>query len=100
MYSSTSPIATSGNVIDRAAESADDVLRATQRATDAALGKVSEKIHGLRDTASPVVDRISAPFNAASVFTQEAPIKSLLIAAAAGAALMAAFALLTRGHTD
>ncbi len=101
MYSSSSPIATSGNVIDRAADSADEVLRATQRAADAALDKVSEKIHGLRDTASPVVDRITAPFDAASNFTQEAPLKSLLIAAAAGAVLMAVFSLITRaGHAD
>lgn len=90
------PTTGSGNVIDRATDSADAALAATQRATEQLLAGVSGKLHSLRDKASPAVDRVNAPFDAASAYTQAAPLKSLLIAAAAGAAAMALLSLLTR----
>lgn len=87
-----------GNVVDRVVDSADAAIAATQRATNTLLTGVSDKIHTLRDKASPAVDRVVAPFDAASTYTQQAPIKSLLIAAAAGAAAMAILSLLTRSR--
>ena len=85
-----------GNVIDRAADSADAAIAATQRAANNLLAGASDKVQSLRDKASPAVDRVVAPFDAASAYTQQAPLKSLLIAAAAGAAAMAIVSLITR----
>lgn len=92
------PISTTGNVIDRAADSADAAIAATQRATNNLLSGVSDKIHTLRDKASPAVDRVNAPFDAASAYTQAAPLKSLLIAAAVGAAVMGLVTLMSRSR--
>ena len=93
MDTSTSP---AGNIVDRASNQADAALAATQRATNNVLSGVSDKIHGLRDKVSPAVDRVTAPLDAASAYTQDAPLKALLIAAAAGAAAMALLNLMSR----
>lgn len=87
---------TPANVVERAADRADEAIRATQRATSAALDNVADKVHHLRDRASPVVDRVTAPFDSVANYTQQAPLKSLLAAAAAGAVLLALVSLLTR----
>ncbi len=92
------PATPAGNVVDRVVDTADAAIAATQRAANSVLTGVSDRIHGLRDKASPAVDRVIAPFDAASVYTQQAPIKSLLIAAAAGAAAMAILTLLSRSR--
>jgi len=88
--------ATIGNVVDRATQSADAAIAATQRATDKVLSGVSDKVHSLRDQASPVVNKIAAPFESVGEYTQQAPLKSLLISAAVGAAVMALISLLSR----
>ena len=88
--------ATIGNVVDRATLSADAAIAATQRAADKVLSGVSEKVHSLRDHASPVIDKINAPFEVVGAYTQRAPIKSLLISAAVGAAAMALISLMSR----
>ena len=90
------PATAAPNLADRAADSVDKMLDATKRAADAALDSVSGKVHDLRDRASPVVDRIASPFDAVTVYTRQSPLKALLASAAAGAALMAVFALLRR----
>ncbi len=96
METTTTP--TTGNVIDRAADTADAAIAATHRVTTNVLTGVSDKLHSLRDKASPAVDKISAPLDAASAYAQQAPLKSLLIAAAVGAAAMALVSLLSRSR--
>lgn len=86
------------NVVDRAAQSADKALEATRRAAGVAIDSMADKMHGLRDSVSPVADRIAAPFDAMAEYTQQAPLKSLLVAAAVGAGLMAVLALLARSR--
>jgi len=88
--------ATIGNVVDRATQSADVAIGATKRAADRVLSGVSDKMHSLRDQASPVVNKIAAPFDSVGAYTQQAPLKSLLIAAAVGAAAMALINLINR----
>ncbi len=96
MTDSTSTAASSGeNLVDRAAQSADRALEATRRAAGSAIDSVANKVHGLRDQASPLLDRVASPFDSLAGYTREAPLKSLLVAAAVGAGLMALIALLT-----
>lgn len=89
---------TNANVADRAARSADKALDATRRATGAAIDTLADKVHGLRDSVSPALDRVAAPFDAVAEYTQQAPLKSLLAAAAVGAGLMAVLALFARSR--
>ena len=84
------------NVVDRASDSADQLLEATRRSAGAAIDAVVDRVHAVRDRASPALDRIGAPIDAIVAHTQEAPIKSLLAAAAAGAVLMALISILRR----
>lgn len=86
--------ATANNIVDRAAQSADKVLEATRRSASSAIDSVSDKVHAVRDQASPALDRLTAPLDNVVARTHEAPLQSLLIAAAAGAALMALASLL------
>ena len=88
--------ATIGNVVERASQSADSAIAATQRAADKVLSGVSDKMHSLRDQASPVINKFAAPFDSVGAYTQQAPLKSLLISAAVGAAAMALFSLISR----
>jgi ElaB/YqjD/DUF883 family membrane-anchored ribosome-binding protein len=94
--SMTSTLDKEPNVVDRAALSADKALDATRRVTGAAIDSVADKVHGLRDTVSPKVDRLFAPVDSVSRYTQDAPLKSLLAAAAAGAVMMALVSLIAR----
>jgi ElaB/YqjD/DUF883 family membrane-anchored ribosome-binding protein len=82
-------VADGSNLVDRAAESADRAIDATRRITDAAIDGVSDKVHELRDRASPALDRIVAPLDNVVRYTQETPVRALLISAAVGASLMA-----------
>jgi ElaB/YqjD/DUF883 family membrane-anchored ribosome-binding protein len=84
------------NVVDRAAQSADKALEATRRVTGAAIDSVADKVHGLRDNVSPRVDKMFAPVDQVAKYTQDAPLKSLLAAAAVGAVLMALVSLMAR----
>lgn len=86
------------NVVDRAAHTADRALDATRRAADAAIDRVADKVHGLRDRASPMVDNMTLPYDSVVQYTRQEPVKALLAAAAAGAALMAVLSLLGRSH--
>jgi hypothetical protein len=78
-----------GNVVDRASSAADRLLDATRHTADAAIGSVAEGVHAVRDRASPALDRMLAPIDSLAAGTQAAPLKSLLLAAVAGATLMA-----------
>jgi len=93
-YSHELPGAETGNLVDRAAHSADKLLDATRQTTSSAIDSVADKVHALRDSASPKLDRLTAPVDALVERTHAAPLQSLLMAAAAGAALMALAGLL------
>ena len=99
MTDSTSTAASSGeNLVDRAAHSADKALEATRRAAGSAIDSVANKVHDLRDQASPALDRLVSPFESIAEYSRESPLKSLLAAAAVGAGLMALVTLLNRSH--
>ena len=83
-----------GNIVDRAAVSADKLLDATRQTASSAIDSVADKVHALRDRASPQLNRLTAPVDALIERTHAAPLQSLLIAAAVGAALMALAGLL------
>lgn len=110
------------NIADQAAETATQAIRSTQSLANAAFDRMNDKVEGARDTASPMIDRWSSQAEAAARRSVEAmretsaqlrekalqaagstsgriqddPLKAVLIAAAAGAALMALLNLLRR----
>ena len=77
------------NIVDRAAQSADKALEATRRSASSAIDSVADTVHAVRDRASPALNRMTAPLDTVVARTQAAPLQSLLVAAAAGATLMA-----------
>lgn len=81
--------AEAGNMVDRAAHSADKLLDATRQTASSAIDSLADKMHSLRGRAAPRLDRLSAPVDAPVQRTHAAPLQSLLLAAAAGAVLMA-----------
>lgn len=125
---SSNPQATAHNVVDSAADSAHSAIRATQDAANHTLDRLSDRVETIRGRTSPLIDRLSSQAEAAARRSVEAvrdtsqqirerallaqdatvgyikdePMKSMLIAAAAGATLMGLFALLTRSrrHDD
>ena len=86
------------NAVDRLSRSADGALDATHRAASAAIDRASDAVHSLRDRASPVLDRMVSPFDSMANYTHQAPLKSLLVAAAVGAGLMALMSLFARSN--
>ena len=112
------------DIADQATRSADSALRATQRATNDALEGVSSRLHDVRDHTSQTIDRFAseaeslarrgleavrdnatylreraAGVSASTVgYIKDEPMKSILIAAATGAALMALVSLLGRSR--
>lgn len=128
MVSTTSaaPAKSANDVADQAARSADSAIRSTQRLANESLDQLSDKIHELRDTAVPAINRLaseaetlarrgldtmrerSAQIRESAVrvsdntvgYIKDEPVKSMLIAAATGAALMALVSLLSRSRDD
>ena len=114
----------SKNIIDQAARSADHAIKLTRRVTDQALDGLAVGVQDLRDEAAPMLDRAGDQASAlaqrgmdavregtqqvrertahaadASVaYIRAEPLKSVLIAAAAGAALMALIGLVARAR--
>lgn len=110
------------NLADHAAQRASDAIRSTQGATNAAFERMNESVETAREHASPLLDRWTSQAeevarrsaaavrdssallreraalaaNVTSSRIQDDPLKSVLIAAAAGAVLMAVFGLLRR----
>ena len=79
-----------------AAESADAAIRsARQRASDA-LDGLSETMRRVKDQAATLVDKVRPQLDSVTSYAKEEPTKALLIAAAAGAGVMALIALLAR----
>jgi ElaB/YqjD/DUF883 family membrane-anchored ribosome-binding protein len=110
------------NVVDSAADSAHSAIRKTQDAANVTLDRLSDKVDTLRERTAPLIDRLSTQAESAArrsveavrdtsqqireraILAQDAtvgyikdePMKSMLIAAATGAALMGLIALFTR----
>ncbi|HEY0855409.1 MAG TPA: hypothetical protein VGE16_00025 [Albitalea sp.] len=123
MIATTKPFSqTTNNLGDQAAASADSAIKSTQLAAHEALDTLADKAHGLKDQAAPVLNRVAAKAeelarrsadamrdrsaevkdralrasDATVGYIKDEPVKSILIAAAAGAALMALITLLNR----
>lgn len=94
----TIPQTNDENLVDQAAHSADRALDATRRVTGQAINRVADKVHDIRGVVSPILDRVVSPFEVVARHTREAPLRSLLAAAASGAALAALFARFGRAH--
>jgi ElaB/YqjD/DUF883 family membrane-anchored ribosome-binding protein len=109
------------HLADQAAQSADDAIKSTQRATNEALDRLTATVQDMRHQAVPMLDRASEQVSAfaqrgvdsvretsqnlrerahratetTSNYVKDEPVKSLLIAAATGAALMALASLIS-----
>lgn len=123
MIATSRPFSQSGNdLADSSAQGADSTLRASQRTASQAVDDLTDKVHEVRDQAAPVINRVAAKAEelarrSADVvkdrsmqlresatrasdstigYIKDEPVKSILIAAAAGAALMALLSLMSR----
>jgi ElaB/YqjD/DUF883 family membrane-anchored ribosome-binding protein len=123
MIATTKPLSqTANNLADDASSGAESTIRTTQRVANDALDSLSDKVKDARDQAAPVLDRVASKAEELARRSREAmrgssqhlrdravrasdstvgyikdePVKSILIAAAAGAALMAVLSLLSR----
>jgi ElaB/YqjD/DUF883 family membrane-anchored ribosome-binding protein len=122
MIATNKPFSQSNNLADQAAGNADSTIKSTQRVANEALSSLSDKVQDVRDQAAPVINRVAAKAeelarrsadamrdtsqqvkerayrasDATVGYIKDEPVKSILIAAAAGAALMALVSLLSR----
>lgn len=121
----TKPVAQQAqDTADQAAAGTQNAIRSTQRATDQAFDTLSNKVDDVRNAAGPTLARVSSQAEAAARRGMEAvrdtsqqlreralraqdttvgyikdePIKSMLIAAATGALLMALVSLMGRSR--
>lgn len=125
MYAKT-PEDTSTNLADQAAGKADQAIKSTQRVTNDAFDSLADSVHNVGQRVSPVISRATeqaaalaqrsadAVRNTSQQLREKAlhatdstasyirndPIKSVLIAAATGAALMALVSLLSRSRHE
>ena len=124
---STTPIADQATrLADQAAERATDAIRSTRQTSDRGLDRLASQVDDLHDRATPLLSRLSgqaesvARRGAGAVrdashqvrertlrasdqtvgYVRDAPVKSMLIAAAAGAVLMAVVGFLSRSRRD
>jgi ElaB/YqjD/DUF883 family membrane-anchored ribosome-binding protein len=112
------------DVADTAAAGAQSAIRSTQRATDSALDRMSDKVDELRSQAAPILNKVTSQAEAAArrgmdavrdtsqqlrdkavqasdmtvAYVKDEPIKAMLIAAATGALLMGIISLLSRSR--
>ena len=120
----TTTRASPNNLADQAALSADHAIRSTQHMANEALDSLAGSVQDLRQQASPLLDRTSATASALAQrgvdavrgssqqwreqahrasdgtlnYIKDEPVKSILIAAVTGAALMALVGLLGARH--
>lgn len=111
---------------DQAADSASNALRSTQNATNEAFDKLGDKVDEVRDQAAPALNRLSTQAETMARrgvekvrdtsaqlrekalqasdttvgYIKDEPVKSMLIAAATGAALMGLIGLMSRSRRD
>lgn len=121
---SSKPYEPSNNLADQAAHSADNAIRSTQSAANNALDGLAVKVQDVRNQAAPLLNRASDQASALArrgvdavrdtsqqlrdkalrasdttvQYIKDEPVKSMLIAAATGAALMALVSLLARSR--
>ncbi|MBL0730878.1 hypothetical protein [Piscinibacter sp. HJYY11] len=127
MYTKNPADPTASTVADQAAGKADQAIRSTQRLANDALDGLSESVNSASSRVAPMINRATEQASALAQRSMEAvrqtsqqlrdkashasdatasyirndPIKSVLIAAATGAALMALVSLLSRSrHHD
>ncbi len=112
------------NFADHAADSASSAIRSTQNVANAAFDRLNDKVDSAREQAAPLINRLSTQAEAAARrgadmvketsaqlrekavraqdstvgYIKDEPVKSMLIAAATGAALMALVSLASRSH--
>ena len=108
----------SNNLADQAANRADSAIKSTQRATNSAFDGLADGVQSLREQASPAINRVGAlaqqgvdsvrdtaqqmreralqVSDSTVSYIKEEPVKSMLIAAATGAGLMALLSMMTR----
>lgn len=125
MIATTKPFSPTSNALaDQAAQGADSAIKSTQRVTNDALDSLSDKVQDVKDQAAPVLNRVAAKAeelarrsadavrdgssqlkeralraqDATVGYIKDEPVKAILIAAAAGAALMALVTLLSRNR--
>lgn len=121
------PLATTNPTLDQATGKADQAIRSTQRMTNDALEGLSTGVHNATQRVAPIINRATEQAAALAQRSMDAvrqssqqirdkamlasdntatyirndPIKSVLIAAATGAALMALVSLMSRSrHHD
>jgi ElaB/YqjD/DUF883 family membrane-anchored ribosome-binding protein len=109
-------------LVDQAALSADNAIKSTQRVANEALDSLAGGVEGLRHQAGPALNRVGEKAStlahrgvdavressqqlrdralrasdSTAAYIKDEPVKSMLIAAAAGAALMALVSLMGR----
>ena len=114
----------SNGLTDQAAQTADNAIKSTQRATNQALDSLSGTVKDIRDQAAPMVNRATEQvselahrsaeavrdssrqlrekaMNASDAtvnYIKDEPVKSILIAAATGAALMGLISMMSRSR--
>ena len=124
MLTPNKPFDPTSNLADQAAQSAENAIKSTQRAANGALDSLSNTVQDVRDQAAPAYNRIKSQTEdmahrgmdalrdssrqvretAAKAsdqtvnYIKDEPLKSVLIAAATGAALMALVSLASRSR--
>ena len=114
------------SIADSAADSATSAIRSTQNVANEAFDRLSDKVEDARSHAAPLLNRLTTQAEMAARrsadavrdtsaqlreraarasdttvgYIREEPVKSMLIAAATGAALMALIGLLSRSRRD
>jgi ElaB/YqjD/DUF883 family membrane-anchored ribosome-binding protein len=114
----------SDNLIEQASHSADQAIRATQQAANGAVSSVADSLQDLRHQATPALARAGEQVSAMAQrgmdsvretshqlrakaehasettvkYIRDEPFKSVLVAAATGAALMALISLMSRAR--
>lgn len=114
----------SNGIADQAAKSADQAIKSTQRVANDALDGLAGSVQDLRNQAAPLLNRVGEQAGAMAQrgvdavrdsstqlrekalqasdttvsYIKDEPVKAMLIAAAAGAALMAMMSLMTRSN--
>jgi ElaB/YqjD/DUF883 family membrane-anchored ribosome-binding protein len=112
-------------LVDQAALSADNAIKSTQRVANEALDSLAGGVEGLRHQAAPVLNRVGEQASTLAyrgvdavregsqklrdravqasdntvAYIKDEPVKSMLIAAATGAALMALVSLIGRSQS-
>lgn len=82
---------TANSLIDRAATAADN-------ATQQAVGAAHRGVAAVRNSSQHMLDRAHQASDSTVTYIKDEPVKAMLMAAAAGATLMALVGLLTRSR--